>query len=97
MGDNKMAKSVPFGVVLNSYLKDPERALSYLQSALEENDPDLFRLALRDVAAVQGVLDNPASNLPELSELIASLRRQGVTEDILAAALTEANSSVNAA
>ncbi|MCY7285835.1 MAG: transcriptional regulator [Cyanobacteria bacterium CAN_BIN43] len=92
-----MAKSVPFGIVLNNYLKDPERAISYLQSALEENDPDLFRLALRDVAEVQGVLENPSSNLPELSELIASLRRQGVPEDVLTAALTEVNSAVDAA
>jgi DNA-binding phage protein len=53
-----MTKSVPFSMVLNNYLKDPQKALSYLQSASEENDPALFLTALRDVMRVYGNRSN---------------------------------------
>jgi DNA-binding phage protein len=94
MGGKKVAKSVPFGVVLNHYLQDPERAVSYLQSALEENDPDVFQLALRDVAEAQGVLTISGVDTPEL---VASLRRLGVSADTITSALTEINGSIDAA
>jgi DNA-binding phage protein len=94
MGGKKMARSVPFGVVLNHYLQDPERAVSYLQSALEENNPDGFQLALRDVAQAQGVLTISGVDMPEL---VTSLRRLGVSADTLTAALSEMNGSMDAA
>lgn len=37
-------------------LKDCRRAAAYLDAALEENDPELFLLALRNVAEAQGGL-----------------------------------------
>jgi DNA-binding phage protein len=89
-----MAKSVPFESVLSSYLTDPVKAMSYLQSALEENDPDLFLVALRDVAEVQGVISSQASSPPKLVE---SLRRHGVSDDVITAVLSELNSRVDAA
>ena len=92
-----MAKSVPFESVLISYLTDPVKAMSYLQSALEENDPDLFLAALRDVAEVQGVISSQASSLPKLSEVVESLRRHGVSDDVITAVLSELNTHVDAA
>jgi DNA-binding phage protein len=82
-----MAKSVPFSTVLNNHLKDPQKALSYLQSALEENDPVLFLAALRDVAQVQGVALEAENS--QLSELLESLRRHGVSDEVIRAALAD--------
>ncbi len=39
---------------LRDSLKDPKEAEAYLNAALEENDPDLFLVALRNVADAQG-------------------------------------------
>jgi hypothetical protein len=75
-----MPKSVPFEVVLNDYLKTPERAMSYLKSAFEENDPELFQAALEDVIAVQ---EKALISLPTLPKLVESLQRHGVSEDII--------------
>jgi DNA-binding phage protein len=94
MEERRWLKSVPFGVVLNHYLQYPEKAVSYLQSALEENDPDGFQLALRDVAEAQGVLTISGVDMPEL---VASLRRLGVSADTLTATLSEMNGSMDAA
>ncbi|MEB3337023.1 MAG: hypothetical protein VKJ46_06145 [Leptolyngbyaceae bacterium] len=92
-----MVRSVTFGVVLKDYLRDAQKAMAYLQSALEENDPQLFLAALRDVAEVQGVLAAPASSMPELSKLLESLRRHGVSDEVITTALAEVNASVEAA
>jgi len=35
-------------------LKDPEEAAAYLDACLEDNDPSLFLLALKDVAEAKG-------------------------------------------
>jgi len=35
---------------LKAALLDPDESVAYLQAALEENDPEIFLLALRDVA-----------------------------------------------
>ena len=35
-------------------LKDPKEAEAYLNASLDENDPELFLLALRNVAEAQG-------------------------------------------
>ncbi len=87
-----MTRSVPFSAVLNDYLKNPEKAITYLQSALEEGDPELFLATLRDVASAQGVLSTPAAGLPELSKLVESLRRHGVRDEVISAVLAEVNS-----
>jgi probable addiction module antidote protein len=39
---------------LDKRLKDPEYAIAYLNVILEENDPDLLLLGLRDVARAYG-------------------------------------------
>ena len=36
-------------------LQDPEEALAYLNAALEDEDPRVFLLALRDVAEARGI------------------------------------------
>jgi DNA-binding phage protein len=84
-----MVKSIPFSTVLNNYLKDPQKAVSYLQSALEENDPVLFLAALRDVAQVQGVASEAGSS--QLPELLESLRRHGVSNEVITAVLADVN------
>jgi hypothetical protein len=81
-----MPKSVPFEVVLNDYLKTPERAMSYLKSAFEENDPELFQAALEDVIAVQ---EKALISLPTLPKLVESLQRHGVSEDIITSVVAD--------
>ncbi|MCO5351663.1 MAG: putative addiction module antidote protein [Bryobacteraceae bacterium] len=44
----------PYEESLYEALRDPEEALVYLNVALEDEDPRVFLLALRDVAKVQG-------------------------------------------
>src|SRR5882724_11689234 len=39
---------------LLEWLKDPERAAQYLNACLEDEDPQVFLLALRDVADAHG-------------------------------------------
>ena len=39
---------------LDQRLKEPEYAIEYLNAILEENDPDLLLLGLRDVARAYG-------------------------------------------
>ncbi len=39
---------------LKKELKDPKEAIGYLNAALEDGDPKVFLLALRDVAEAQG-------------------------------------------
>ena len=81
-----MPKSVPFEVVLNDYLKTPERAMSYLKSAFEENDPELFQAALEDVIAVH---EKNLLSLPMLPKLVASLQRHGVSEEIISSVVAD--------
>ena len=49
-----MAKSRPYDETLKEALSDPEEAAAYLNVALEEGDPAVFLLALKDVARVHG-------------------------------------------
>lgn len=46
----------PYEDLLHEWLSDPEEALMYLNVALEDEDPRVFMLALRNVAKVQGGL-----------------------------------------
>jgi DNA-binding phage protein len=66
-----MAKCIPFEVVLNDYLKTPERTISYLKSTFEENNPDLFQAALQDVITAQG---ESLISLSPLSKLVENLQ-----------------------
>ena len=49
-----MKKSNEYQPNLIQSLKDPREAEEYLNAALEEDDPELFLLALRNVAEAQG-------------------------------------------
>jgi probable addiction module antidote protein len=49
-----MKKSKSYQLDLIENLRDPREAEDYLNAALEEDDPELFLLALRNVAEAQG-------------------------------------------
>lgn len=49
-------KVISYHADLVEALKDPEEAAAYLDAALEEGDPRLFLLALRNVAEAHGGL-----------------------------------------
>jgi probable addiction module antidote protein len=49
-----MPRSVPYDDLLKDMLKDEERALAYLNAALDEQDPRIFLIALRNVILAQG-------------------------------------------
>jgi hypothetical protein len=86
MGAKIMPKSVPFEIVPNEHLQAHERAMSYLKSAFEENDPELFQAALQDVISVQKPMLPP---MPMLPKLVESLQRHGVGEAIITAVVAD--------
>jgi probable addiction module antidote protein len=47
-------KSIPWEPYLINSLKNPKEAEGYLNAALEDDDPRIFLLALRDVAEAHG-------------------------------------------
>lgn len=49
-----MKKSTPYQPELIESLRNPREAEEYLNVALEEDDPELFLLALRNVTEAQG-------------------------------------------
>lgn len=49
-----MPRSAPYDDLLMDMLKDEDRALAYLNAALEEQDPRVFLIALRNVTQAQG-------------------------------------------
>ncbi len=49
-----MTKHKPYSEHLEKVMQDPEEAASYLNAALEDGDPRVFLLALRDVAKARG-------------------------------------------
>jgi len=60
-----MAKVRRYEDVLDEDLKDPAEAAGYLNACLEDEDPEVFLLALRDVARARGGL----ARLAEMTEL----------------------------
>jgi DNA-binding phage protein len=91
-----MTKSIPFAAVLLKHLKDPQQAVAYLNAALEENDSGLFLAALKDVAQAQGIT-TAASESVNLAKLMESLRRHGISNEVLTSAVAELNSDSEAA
>lgn len=78
---------------LKATLLNPDEAAAYLDSALEENDQEVFLLALRDIAEARGFTNVAQDALlnrenlyrmlsstgnPQLSSLIALLRSLGL-------------------
>ena len=49
-----MSKSRAYEKTLKETLRDPKEAAESLNAALEENDPAVFLLALKDVADTHG-------------------------------------------
>jgi probable addiction module antidote protein len=49
-----MPRSAPYDDLLLDMLKDDERAIAYINAALEEQDPRIFLIALRNVTQAQG-------------------------------------------
>lgn len=49
-----MAPSKPYQPELIKELHDPREAAEYLNAALEDGEPDVFLLAIRNVAEAQG-------------------------------------------
>lgn len=49
-----MAKVRNYKEHLFEQLQDPDEAAAYLSAALQDNDPHVFLLALRDIAEAQG-------------------------------------------
>jgi len=49
-----MPPSKPYHPELIKALRDPREAVEYLNAALEDGDPEVFLLALRDGAEAQG-------------------------------------------
>jgi len=49
-----MPRGASYDDLLIEMLKDPERALAYLNAALDEPDPRIFLIALRNITRAQG-------------------------------------------
>jgi len=56
-----MLRSASYDDLLISMLKDEKRAFAYLNAALDEGDPRVFLVALRNVAKAQGGVAKVAS------------------------------------
>jgi len=60
-----MARPRRYEDILDEDLRDPTEAAGYLSACLEDGDPEVFLLALRDVARARGGL----ARLAEVTEL----------------------------
>jgi hypothetical protein len=85
-----MSKSVPFKPVLNVYLQDPDKAISYLISALEEKDPALVVIVMQDVMKAQG---QAGRSMSFLTKLVDRLQQQDVEEKRIQAIVAEMSES----
>ncbi len=72
-----MAKSRPYEESLKEMLARPEDAAEYLNAALEDGDPAVFLLALKDVANVHGGI----GKLAEVAELNRESMYRMLSED----------------
>ena len=57
-----MPRSAPYDDLLMEMLKEEDRALAYLNAALEEQDPRVFLIALRNVTQAQGGIAKVAAH-----------------------------------
>ena len=72
-----MARSVPYDEYLIDLLKDRRRAEAYLKAALEEDDPRVFLLALRNVAQARGFSKVAARSRLNRESLYKMLSKRG--------------------
>ena len=86
-----MKPSVPYKDILMKELRDPREALGYLQAALEDPDPRVFFVALRDVVQAQHGMTklsrNAKINREHLYDLLSKRGNPGflTLQNILAA------------
>ncbi|KYC43910.1 transcriptional regulator [Scytonema hofmannii PCC 7110] len=70
-----MPKTKSYHSFLIESLKDPNEAAAYLNAALEEQDPQLFLLAVRNVAEAHGeiakLLETTQLNQDNLHQMLA--------------------------
>lgn len=69
--------TVPYVEGLRERLKDPVKAAAYLDAALEDGDPEVFLLALRDVAEARGLSAVAQESQLNRENLYRMLSRQG--------------------
>ncbi len=62
---------------LKESLLDPEEAAAYLDAALEENDQEIFLLALRDIAEARGFTNLAQETLLNRENLYRMLSTNG--------------------
>ena len=82
--------SRPYEEDLDKRLKNPEYAIEYLNAILDENDPDLLLLGLRDVARAYGfthIAKTASLNRESLYKALSKGRnpRIGTIMDVLSA------------
>lgn len=91
---NKRKKALPasraYEEGLDERLKNPEYAIAYLNAILDENDPDLLLLGLRDVARAYGfthIAQSTGLNRESLYKALSKGRnpRIGTVMDVLSA------------
>ncbi len=58
---------------LRAALIDPDEAAAYLSAAIEDGDPEVFLLALRDVAEARGVSQAASQARPNRESLLGTL------------------------
>lgn len=73
-----MGKTRSYKIHLDERLKDPKEAAGYLNAALEDDDPHVFLLALKDVADSMGGMSQ-LSNKSDLNRqsLYRALSKSG--------------------
>lgn len=57
-----MSRSVSYKEHLLKRLKDPKEAAAYLNAALDDEDPEVFLLALKDIAEAHGGISKLAKH-----------------------------------
>ena len=72
-----MARSVSYDEYLIESLKDRRLAEAYLKAALEEKDPRVFLLALRNVAQARGMSKVAAKSKLNRESLYKMLSKRG--------------------
>jgi probable addiction module antidote protein len=82
--------SRPYEEGLDKRLKAPEYAIAYLNAILDENDPDLLLLGLRDVARAYGftqIAESTGLNRESLYKALSKGKnpRIGTVMDVLSA------------
>lgn len=69
-----MPRSAPYDDLLMEMLKEEDRALAYLNAALDDPDPRVFLIALRNVTQAQGGIAKAAAHSGLNRESLLRLR-----------------------